>query len=172
MDKETDSRNPEGGAPFSEADAVFIHRVFRMELVTLEDLEFILSSPKLRQPLLDSRRLFEALTAGDIDEEISSYLYFYVITRQVLLRAELNDTDLVEYLTMILMELVRREEENRTVRNLPVEEYPEVGMRVLARDEDEKRMIDIQVEVGSYRVVVDGCSYREDIPSNITDFPA
>lgn len=171
MSEESHSSESNESTPFSLEDISFIHQVFHMDLVTLEDLAFIMAKPKLRQPLLDSRRLFEACrTFQDLD--VSPYLYYYVQIRQVLLRSGIVDLDLASHMTGVALDLARSEASHFIARNLPFDPYQDIALSVFCRDVEDRRDILIQVELGSYRVLVDGTAYREQPSDKYSDHHA
>lgn len=144
---------------FTGEDIRFIHEIFHMELVTHEDLEFIMSHDKLRQPLLDSRRLFEAVEDESEFAGISEYLFYYVKVRQILLTADLEDTGLADFLTRVAVELaeckLRREAEDFQ-RPVHLIAFPHLSMQVLTVDDSSGTEVTVTAEVGHYRMVVNG----------------
>lgn len=168
MEHEANNSTPAAPAPFSLEDIAFIHRVFHMELVTLEDLAFILAKPKLRQPLLDSRRLFDAILeiAG---ERVSPFLFHYVRVRQVLLHAGISDIELAEYLTSLILDLLSQDAEHIHARGLPFDPFRETTIKVFCHDLPDRRTVLVSIDVGAYRVQVDGCCYPETSSGKVND---
>lgn len=151
---------------FSPADAAFIHRVFRMELVTLEDLRHILRNGKLRQPLLDSRRLREAIARDPEAVTCSDTLFYYVQLRQLLVHSDLPEAGLAEYLTSLVLDLSRGERSGRTARGLQIPHRLPLRAQICAKAGAHERDIQILLEVGTYRVVVEGSTLPTAAPSS------
>lgn len=155
--KKSDSISNAADPLFSESDISFIHSVFHMELVTHDDLDFIMRHRKLRQPLLDSRRLFEAVhLEKERESRTSRYLFYYVQVRQILLRSDLTDPDLADYLTLVLVELAESEIQRRKDNGSDAFGHPEMSMAALTREVEDDCEINIQARIGPYTMMVNG----------------
>ena len=116
--------------PFTGADVAFIHRAFGKSLVSKDDLSMILSDQNLRQPLLDSRRLFEEMKQQGENLDVSHYFFYYLQIRQALLKSKLADPRLAEYITSLVVELADNQVNKFTVRGIKVTPYIPLKMAV------------------------------------------
>jgi hypothetical protein len=142
--------------PFTGADVAFIHKAFGKNLVSRDDLTMILSDQNLRQPLLDSRRLFEELKTETPQLDVSYYLFYYLQVRQALLKAKLLDPKLSEYITSLVVDLAGNQHEKFTVRGIKVTHYIPLRMGVGVNEGESVNTVKIQADVGNLKLIVDG----------------
>lgn len=149
-----DSYNASG--PFTGQDVAFIHRAFGKNLVSREDLSMILSDQNLRQPLLDSRRLFEEMKQQGENLDVSHYFFYYLQVRQALLKSKLADPKLSEYITSLVVELSENQHSKFTVRGIKVPQYIPLKMAVGVNEGSNVNTVQIQADIGNLKLVVDG----------------
>lgn len=142
--------------PFTGADVAFIHRAFGKSLVSKEDLTMILSDQNLRQPLLDSRRLFEEMRQQNENLDVSLYFFYYLQVRQALLKSKLGDPRLAEYVTSLVVELSDSQKTKFMVRGITVTRYIPLKMAVGINEGQGVNTVQIQADVGNLKLVVDG----------------
>jgi len=142
--------------PFTGADVAFIHRAFGKNLVSRDDLVMILADQNLRQPLLDSRRLFEELKQQGENVDVSHYFFYYLQVRQALLRSKLADPRLAEYITSLVVELADNQQNKFTVRGIKVTPYIPLKMGVGINEGTDVNTVQIQADIGNLKLVVDG----------------
>lgn len=151
---EENSYNSSG--PFTGADVAFIHRAFGKSLVSKDDLSMILSDQNLRQPLLDSRRLFEELRQQGENLDVSHYFYYYLQVRQALLKSKLADPKLADYITSLVVELADNQHNKFTVRGIKVTPYIPLKLAVGINEGEAMNTVQIQADIGNLKLVVDG----------------
>ena len=117
---------------FTTNDIDFIHWVFGKELVSQDDLYYILDNQHLRQPLLDSRYLFDAITSVDPVSQVSPYFYYYILVRQVMLESDGRNSE--EY----------------------AEIHPTLKMIVVCEDLEDRRKVYIRAHLGIFGMVFEG----------------
>jgi len=149
-----DSYNASG--PFTGADVSFIHKAFGKNLVSREDLTMILADQNLRQPLLDSRRLFEELKQQGDGLDVSAYFFYYLQVRQALLKSKLADPKLSEYISSLVVELAENQQTKFTVRGIRVTRYIPLKMAVGINEGSNVNTVQIQADIGNLKLVVDG----------------
>ncbi len=142
--------------PFTGADVAFIHRAFGKSLVSRDDLGMILSDQNLRQPLLDSRRLFEELKQQGEKLNVSHYFFYYLQVRQALLKSKLADPRLAEYITSLVVELADNQQNKFSVRGIKVTPYIPLKMAVGVNEGTGVNTVQIQADIGNLKLVVDG----------------
>ena len=163
------NENPyNASGPFTGADVAFIHRAFGKNLVSREDLTMILSDQNLRQPLLDSRRLFEEMKQEGENLDVSHYFFYYLQVRQALLKSKLADPKLAEYITSLVVELSDNQRNKFTVRGIKVTNYIPLKMGVGINEGATNNTVQIQADIGNLKLVVDG-HYNPQTPP--TDKP-
>lgn len=142
--------------PFTGADVAFIHRAFGKSLVSKDDLTMILSDQNLRQPLLDSRRLFEELRQQGENLDVSHYFYYYLQVRQALLKSKLADPKLADYITSLVVELAGNQQTKFSVRGIKVTPYIPLKLGVGINEGESMNTVQIQADIGNLKLVVDG----------------
>ncbi len=153
---------------FTTNDIDFIHRVFGDELVSQDDLYYILDNQHLRQPLLDSRYLFDAITSVDPVAQVSPYFYYYILVRQVMLESGLEDPRLTEKAALSLEEMARMQESARGRNSKETaENHPTFKMIVVCQDLEDRRKVYIRAHLGIFGMIFEGYSCRsENFPAN------
>ena len=142
--------------PFTGADVAFIHRAFGKNLVSREDLSMILSDQNLRQPLLDSRRLFEEMRQLGENLDVSHYFFYYLQVRQALLKSKLADPKLADYITSLVVELADNQHQKFVVRGIKVTPYIPLKMAVGINEGEAVNTVQIQADIGNLKLVVAG----------------
>lgn len=152
--------------PFTSADVSFIHRAFGKNLVSREDLAMILADQNLRQPLLDSRRLFEEMKQQDEELDVSPYFFYYLQVRQALLKSKLADPKLAEYISSLVVELAENQQNKFTVRGIKVVRYIPLKMAVGVNEGGNVNTVQIQADIGNLKLVVDGHYNSQNKPED------
>jgi hypothetical protein len=89
---------------FTEDDFAFIVNSLattESKRVALADL---LSDQESRDQVLDDETLFARLVDSSVFKQISSRLYFYVLTRRAFVEADIDDRDMTDYVASMLAE--------------------------------------------------------------------
>ena len=162
MDQQMPNESQTKNERFTTKDIDFIHWVFGQELVSQEDLYYILDNQHLRQPLLDSRYLFEAITSVDTVPQVSPYFYYYILVRQLMLESGLEDPRLTEKAARSLEEMARMHKsvEGRNSEEA-TENHPTFKMVVVCEDLKDRRKVYIRAHLGLFGMIFEGYSYRD-----------
>jgi len=94
---------------FTANDVDFIISVLGKKKGAAELLVILLADPETRDLILDDDLLFRALLEQGGCLRVSPHLYFYVVVRQVLRRAGLEDRRVADYVAELLTEFSREE---------------------------------------------------------------
>jgi hypothetical protein len=94
---------------FTASDVDFILSVLGKKKGSAELLVTLLADPETRDLILDDDLLFRALLEQGGCLRVSPHLYFYVLVRQVLRRAGLEDRRVADYVAELLTEFSREE---------------------------------------------------------------
>ena len=98
---------PNCRSKLSEADIAFIISVFQAGQAESEALMKLLADGDTRDLLLDEKTLFHALLESPAYLRISLNLYFYVLVRNVLKAAGIDDRALADYIAAVLAHFAR-----------------------------------------------------------------
>ena len=88
---------------------------------TTEDavaLKALLLDPEVMDSILDQKELFEAVQDRSQALQISHHLYFYLLVIKTLLKANLDDRELTDYVASLLVEFCREDKAKRLFPNL------------------------------------------------------
>jgi hypothetical protein len=116
----------------------------------------ILADQNLRQPLLDSRRLFEEMKQQGEGLDVSPYFFYYLQVRQALLKSKLADPKLAEYISSLVVELAENQQSKFTVRGIKITRYIPLKMAVGINEGSNVNTVQIQADIGNLKLVVDG----------------
>ena len=94
---------------FTANDVDFILAVLGKKRGAAESLLSLLADPETRDLILDDELLFRALLEQGGCLRVSPHLYFYVLVRQVLRRAGLEDRRVADYVAELLAEFSRED---------------------------------------------------------------
>lgn len=165
MEQKAPNESPTKNERFTTKDIDFIHWVFGQELVSRDDLYYILDNQHLRQPLLDSRYLFEAITSVDPVPQVSSYFYYYVLVRRAMIESGLEDPRLTEKAALSLEEMARMHNsvEGRNSEEA-AENHPTFKMIIVCEDLEDRRKVYIRAHLGLFGMIFEGYSYQGMLP--------
>jgi hypothetical protein len=106
--------------------------------------------------ILDDPRLFRAVLDLKGCLPVSLHLYFYVLVRHVLLREDIRDRDVADYIAELLAEFAAHQRWRRPNPDEPHPmEYLHEMLMVLERSEGEKRF-EMQAHIGNYALFLAG----------------
>ena len=94
---------------FTAEDINFISAVLKKKSGSADVLVRLLADPDARDLILDDESLFYAILEQRGCISISHHLYFYVLVRQVLKRAGIDDREVADYIAEVLTEFSRAE---------------------------------------------------------------
>lgn len=94
---------------FTAQDIEFILSVLGGKLDTSDALVKLLADEDTRDLILDDEALFRALLERDGCLRVTCHFYFYILVRQVFLRAGIRDRTVADYVAEMLAEFARSE---------------------------------------------------------------
>lgn len=97
----------------SAEDFTFIQSVL---LKTVQDeaaLKSLFLDPEMLDTILDQQELYDAIQDRALTVNISSHLYFYVLVRQTLLKAGLDDREMADYVASLLISFSREDRQKK-----------------------------------------------------------
>jgi hypothetical protein len=89
---------------FTLKDFDFISSVLVSRRNKKKFLESLFTDPEIRDKILDAKPLFRAILEWNTALLISTYLYFYVVVRNIFLKKGIVDRVLADYVAMLLAE--------------------------------------------------------------------
>jgi len=141
---------------FTAEDIAFILRVLGRDAQDHEFLNLLFADAESRDLILDDPALYEALTTANHCVRVSMPFYFYVLVRQVFLKAGIDDRSVADYVASLLVEFSRAE--NIPLRIPPDQspiEYVFDMLAASARADDRTRYF-IQAHIGNHTLFVSG----------------
>ena len=140
----------------TEQDASFIQQVFGKSLSPSDDLTAILNDCTLLRKLLDNELIYHAVIDDPDSLEISELLYYYVVTRQAMIRAGLDNTTYTDCISNSLVKM--GQVFNSHAKNSPLikQKYHPVNMTILTKETTGGRTLSIRAYMGTLLLVFDG----------------
>lgn len=137
-------------------DASFIQRVFGKSLSPSDDLTSILNDSALLRKLLDNELLYQAVIDDPESLEISELLYYYVVTRQAMIKAGLDNATYTDCISSSLVKMGQVFNSHADKSPLIKHKYHPVNMTILTKDTTEGRTLSIRAYMGTLLLVFDG----------------
>ena len=141
---------------FTGSDIEFIKSVICSDQTSSEHLNTLIADPESMDVILDDKRLLREVLDRPAYLKISPRLYFYILVRYVLKNADIDDTNLTDYIAELLTEYARSDRSKRPISTdgQSVEYFTDV----LAAMEkaDERMRFFIQLFVGNYSLFIAG----------------
>ncbi|GEM_PF-4881829 len=78
----------------------------------------LLLDPEVLDSILDQEMLFQAVQDRAQTLEISPQLYFYLLVRQTLLKANIDDKELADYVASLLVDFTREDRQSKSFPEL------------------------------------------------------
>ena len=97
----------------SAEDFTFIQSVLVKTVQDEVALKSLFLDPEMLDTILDQKELFEAIQARASTVNISSHLYFYVLVRQTLLNADIDDREMADYVASLLISFSREDHQRK-----------------------------------------------------------
>lgn len=155
--KDQDEHQYYSGIPLSENDIAFIQCTFGHDILTCDDLNTILSDETLRDSLLDSRRLFDAVTKDPNELDISEYFFYNVLSRQAALQAGLKDSKFAENVSLSLLEMADLHHADLKSATITASsKLLPVNLSILVRDIPGSKKVFLRAQIGQLKLVFDG----------------
>jgi hypothetical protein len=141
---------------FTAEDIAFILRVLGRETQDHEFLNLLFADAESRDLILDDPALYEALTSSNHCLPVSMPFYFYVLVRQVFLKAGIPDRSVADYVAALLVEFSRAE--NLPLRIPPDQSPIEYVFEMLAASAqaDARTRFFIQAHIGNHTLFLSG----------------
>lgn len=144
-------------------DVEFIHVVFGKDLLAREDLDMLLEDDELRQQVLDCRSLFYALRREGPLLGVSEAFYYYILSRQVLLEAELSDPRYTAYVSRALVKMAHLQSLQLARDFAPLKRYYPAQVTVVVREEEGSDKVFVRADLEGYKMVMEGSLETVDI---------
>jgi hypothetical protein len=141
---------------FTAADVDFIVANLGRKTGDADCVTRLLSDPDTRDSILDDDGLFHALLENRGCLTISSHFYFYVLVRNVLRRAGIDDRVVTDYVAEILSEYSNVE---RTQCRMPGEAAPLnyfFEMLMALQRADDRNSFELRAHIGSHALFITG----------------
>lgn len=141
---------------FTAEDIAFIQRALGRDSQDHEFLTLLFADAESRDLILDDPALYEALTSSNHCLPVSLPFYFYVLVRQVFLKAGIDDRSVADYVASLLVEFSRAE--NVPLRIPPDQSPLEYVFEMLAASAraDERTRFFIQAHIGNHTLFLSG----------------
>jgi hypothetical protein len=155
---------------FTAEDIAFILRVLGRETQDHEFLNLLFADAESRDLILDDPALYEALTSSNHCLPVSMPFYFYVLVRQVFLKAGIPDRSVADYVAALLVEFSRAE--NLPLRIPPDQSPIEYVFEMLAASAqaDARTRFFIQAHIGNHTLFLSGV-FSDRIQHRAKQFP-
>jgi hypothetical protein len=147
---------PNCRAQFAAEDIDFILSVLGRKIGTAECLVQLLANEESRDLILDDEALLHALLERPGCLRVSSRFYFYILVRQVLRRADIQDRAVADYVAELLAEFSRTERARCAVpgQAAPLDYFFEM-LAALQTADDRTRFL-IRVHIGNQSLFLAG----------------
>ncbi len=141
---------------FTSEDIDFITRVLGTKMNSADCLIGLLTEPETRDLILDDEGLFRALLEQTGCLPVSNHFYFYVLVRQVLRRAGIEDRTVADYVAEMLTEYSRVEQSRCIVpgQTNPIDYFFE--MLSALRTADERTTFLLRAHIGNHSLFLSG----------------
>lgn len=141
-----------------EEDFAFIHRVLGSDLVTLPELKNVLQDNEMRQDILDSRCLYNAINDEFETLDISLFFYLYTVIRQIMLDSNLEEEKYTMETVIAYIKLCRlvHETKNEEIPN----GYPQVELQIFVQETEGEPKVRISTRLSDYLIVLENDSLK------------
>jgi len=141
---------------FTAADIEFIASNLRRKTGDVECVTRLLSDADSRDSILDDEDLFHALLENRGCLTVSSHLYFYVLVRNVLRRAGIDDRVVADYVAEILSEYSNIERTHCRVAGeaVPLNYFFEMLMAL--QRADDRNGFELRAHIGNHALFITG----------------
>jgi hypothetical protein len=141
---------------FTGEDIDFITRVLGMKSDNAKCLVQLLVEPETRDLILDDEALFRTLLEQTGCLRVSNHFYFYVLVRNVLRRAGIEDREVADYVAEMLTEYSRIDQSRCIVpgQTNPLDYFFE--MLAALRTADERTAFMLRAHIGNHSLFLSG----------------
>lgn len=141
---------------FTPTDFDFILTALGSDPVQRESLTALFQDPKALDLILDQEALFHALLEEPGLLSVSPHFYFYVLVRQVLLRAGSDDRELADYVAALLAAFSSTKRMRRPARGVEGAADYLVDMLRAMEEADESTRFSLTLHLGNYALYLSG----------------
>ncbi len=139
-----------------DKDIAYIHKVMDKEFCSLEEICAILNDKELRLKLLDNEKLYRSLITNNEMLNVSSYFYYFLLCRRMMVEAGLTNPAFANNITASLVEMHRLHCNELKQLNLKKSKrYPPLYMRILVKNKSKLNIVKIRARIGQIRLVFD-----------------
>lgn len=141
---------------FTAADIAFILSVLKPTVSSEECLIELLADEETRDLILDDEALLRAVLEQTHCIRVSTHFYFYILVRQVLRRADINERGVADYVAELLSEFSREENTRCVIRGqeLPLNYFFE--MLAALQTADDQTAFEIRAHIGNSSLFMSG----------------
>jgi hypothetical protein len=143
-------------AQFTATDFDFIARILAKQGARHVSLIELLSDPDCRDEMLDHAALPKALLSQAGQVSVSQQLYFYVLTRTVLRRQNIEDRELADYIASLLWQFSTTQRMHSPHEKLPHRFQYIVDMLEALTNASTAEAFLIRVHIGNYALFLSG----------------
>ena len=139
-------------------ELAFIDRLRGENLISQDEMHLILNSKPVSEPLLNGPRIGALLDGSHtININVSANFYYYIVAKNYLMLAGLEDADLTLQIAQAFSEMARMQGYcSRLVPNEPSFEFPPVNMSVLITDHPQENRIQVRGRMGMLAMEIRG----------------
>jgi hypothetical protein len=141
---------------FTAADMEFILAALRPKVDSVDCLVKLLTDEDTRDQVLDDQALLQAVLQDCNCLRISSHFYFYILVRQVLRRAGIDERGVADYVAAVLTEFSLTERSRCRIagQETPVDYFFE--MLAALKNADARDSFHIRAHIGNYSLFMSG----------------
>ena len=140
---------------FTSEDLAFITEALGSE--TDRDVLFdLLTDPEMRDMILDQDKLRDVILANPKFLHITPHLYFYVLVRQTLRRAGIDDRQLTDYVAEVLTDFSNAEGRRRSLPDNVKDSSYLFEMMAALQEADDQTAFQIRAHIGNRSLFMTG----------------
>jgi len=151
----------------TEEDIRFIHAVLGDSFVSLVELCEILEDAEMRQDILESRCLFNALLDNRQRMKVSEYFYYSTLVRQVLVEAGLPEPGYLDRVVSALMRMIEMQRIHLERHHGDSVRYFPVNLSVLRWQSSQGEALLIFSEIDPFQMVLEGVVKNSEAPTGV-----
>jgi len=143
-------------ARFTAADFDFVVRCLSKKQEDAVNLADLFHDETSRDSILDHELLVQAILSHDPHLSVSPQLYFYVLTRRVLMEAGIDDRDLTDYIASVLVKFMQASNLASPIQRMEGSFTYVSDLLLALRDATPSQTFVLRAHVGNYSLFVTG----------------
>jgi len=143
-------------ARFTAADFDFVIRCLSKEREDAVTLTELFQDEASRDAILDHELLVRALLSHDPHLGVSPQLYFYVLTRRVLMEVDIDDRDLTDYIASVLVKFMQASHLANPLKRMEGSFIYVSDLLLALRDATPSQSFVLRAHVGNYSLFATG----------------